>query len=511
MKEYKEYMNRISGGAAMGNKILNRIAEHTQKGVKREASDIYNPGEYDEYRDSFVQDPYDFDRDIVTRKSPRATRRKRALVASLTLSACAAGVVAALVFLPGLLNRPAVILPEDVVGFYVDEPEDVPVPNYVAPPMQQDGELIFNFREIVGYSWLETSWNLWYTLPLTDEMFAAAFPGFNIILDWVGAGYDEDGNLVNIMAQEIPATWQLHYRPVNVRTNITISRWEMPRHLIYQVAEDSPEPQMSYIGGVPVMVIVYEGQGPVPQVDYSPPFPTVEIWAHFEMDGVHYSVQVVDDRESGMAHITTMINALIASGPADLSVLDAVIMPVWGDFPIATIEEAREDPIFGAYVPLCPEGFELAWGTRTFTSHENDMRIQWRLAGFPFIEDYIQVWIRKAADVHGLIVVDVNDRSLFDWSYYPVFIDHEWLDSLEGTPARQTILNPVFRIEDLTEDIIRSRAYWYSPEVEFPWHIGSFAFSILDGDTLIYMSHQLSIYEGRDRAALLWEMLRPRD
>jgi len=517
MKEYKDYMNQISGGAVLHKKIMDRVASHSQK-VSHKVSHTQHDNnypidynEYEEYEESTkINHHMNKVKSSVTMQNNYAKlrRKKHSIITLLAMTACAAGIVVGVLVVPGLLDRPAIILPNEIDETYYEESHEQESIEIESLP-NQDGELIFNIREIVGYEWRQASWFLHYTREMSDEIFGATFPAVNINFDWVGIGYHESGDLVNIHLQETPSEWQNLDRPVNVRTNITISRWEMPRFLTYHVADDSLELQTSYIGGIPVMVTVYKGQGPVPEVDYSPPFDTVEIWARFEIDEIFYAIQVVDDLDSGKAHITELINQLIANGSVDLSAFDAVIIPVWGDTSL-TIEEARSDVTFGQYVPRsCPEGFELDWANRAITPHENDLRLQWRPAGLPYVTDYIHMWIRKAEDVHDLIVVAIDNPAAYDWSYHPVFIDNDWHDALVGTQEWWTILNPVFRIEDLSYDIIETRTYWHNPDIQFPWHVSQFSFSVLDGDVLIYIYSNMSIADGRDRASILWEMLRP--
>jgi len=515
MKEYKDYMSRISGGAELKNRIMSKIVSYSPSNVRNEIN--YHPAEYDEYEEQVVQEQYEYESwDETTNAAPTKNRfhrddnlppakRKRAFITAVAIVACAAGIVFGIFVMPGLLNRPAHILPEDdVAGSYVTESPAPEYPEYIVPPEHQGGELLFNFYEIVGYEWHDVTWDVHFNFELTDEQFNAVFPSMDIDLDWVSVMYDSDGNLVTIVAQESPAAWQDFNRPINVRTNINISRVEMPAHLVLLIPEDSPPPRVSNINGVEVTAIVYEGQDPTPQFDYSPPFDTADIKISFDMDGVLYRITITDDLVSGMHFAVELVNQLTAGGAADLSVFDAVVMPLWGDFDL-TIEEARQDPTFGRYVPrVCPEGFELDWGMRIYTAHENNMRLHWRPIGLPYVSDHINLVIQKAADFPGITAVDINDRAAFDWSYHRVFIDSDWHDQLIGTPAWYSITNPVFRAEDLSLDVIRSRAYWRHPEVEYGWDIQRFGFRILDGDILIHVSCDLV----GTSADVLWEMFR---
>ena len=117
-----------------------------------------------------------------------------------------------------------------------------------------------------------------------------------------------------------------------------------------------------------------------------------------------------------------------------------------------TLAEALADPDFGAYLPAeGPEGFELVQLRRyQLEDTVNYLLAFWFTAGGEQLS-----WLIKPADADALSrVVDPAEPERYDWNRYGVpwsayAAQENWL----------TIENPVFRLGDLTPELIDTRVH----------------------------------------------------
>lgn len=118
-----------------------------------------------------------------------------------------------------------------------------------------------------------------------------------------------------------------------------------------------------------------------------------------------------------------------------------------------TFAEGLADPDFGAYLPAAgPEGYDLDMLRR----YQLEDTIDYLMAVWFKPQTHGElVWLIKPTDAEGLSrVVDPAEPETYDWNRYPTpwsayAAQENWL----------TIENPVFRIDDLTPDLIATRVH----------------------------------------------------
>ncbi len=114
-----------------------------------------------------------------------------------------------------------------------------------------------------------------------------------------------------------------------------------------------------------------------------------------------------------------------------------------------TPDEALADPDFGAYFPAeGPDGFELTDVRRyQFEEITNYLHGFWS-CGYGYLDWLIQP---MTEDAQGRVVT-AAERERYDLSLYPV----PWSDSVPQE-HRETVSDPVFRIGELTMDLVKAR------------------------------------------------------
>jgi len=142
-----------------------------------------------------------------------------------------------------------------------------------------------------------------------------------------------------------------------------------------------------------------------------------------------------------------------------------------------SLDEARADDDFGAYLPKSvPSGFTFESAFR-FTGDESD---------------FLSVlWTKGMSEIHWSVsrleekdkarITSVADRENYDLSLYPI-------PHAESVPEdmREIVDDPIFRIDELTLDAVKARAFEVrdSGDVSGP----RMNFSVLYGDTLVKLN-----------------------
>jgi len=557
MKEYKDYMDRISGGSRLKDKIMSQISKRAHDVSNNYASPAgpysdsmdYQPDNHYEsshtYTQPVVYNPYDdsiayaepkpetgfsYSSDNHPKAAPK--KRSRALLASLGLAVCAAGILFGLLFIPGILDRLGNNVPGDrgnnVHGSATPEPGGLETPSpspdadTTPSPTPESGVhetpagdvFHFNFFDNVTHRTIETSWIFETSIQLGREYHSHIFPAVDFYFEFYGASFSSEHGYVEFIAQESPAGWYDIPWPISPRASMRISNREVahiaPGMILY--ADGPDDPQMSYIGGVPVMIKLYNWPGPPSMFygtgegqspdhhNYRPDFPIVQFEIDFEIDGVFYLIHVGDDIDSGKAFIENLLPMLIA-GPADLSVIENMETPEWGEF-VITFDEARQYPGLGRFVPATlPEGFYLEEATRLRSSHQNYITLQWRSETRP---DYEQLFMRIERSFGPFSPVSIDERWTYDWSYYPPRWAPEFEEVHSNTDRSWMVWSPIFAAQDLSLDLIRTRTHWAGTESGYePWPIPA-EFRVLhehDGIVVTVGANGLS-------PETLWEILR---
>lgn len=199
-------------------------------------------------------------------------------------------------------------------------------------------------------------------------------------------------------------------------------------------------------------------------------------FASFNLSGLGYYVELSGGESESAAlrdEFSSLIGLLIKGGAADLSIFNDPVIPELREDRL-DLNEAYADPDFGAYLPQnIPTGFALESATRFINQNSNylsalwikGMRdINWRVS---FFEDDDKVRLTSVADTQN-----------YDLALYPV-------PRADSVPRelREIVNNPIFRIEDLTLEVVQARAY----EVQDAGDISGprMRCSVLYGDILV--------------------------
>lgn len=127
--------------------------------------------------------------------------------------------------------------------------------------------------------------------------------------------------------------------------------------------------------------------------------------------------------------------------------LEPTEIPTWRSESI-TLEEARAEDL-GAYLPQTPAGFgfESAW--RELGQNRDWLRVSWRRW-----MDNCTVFVRRQPEAPECM--DPEQKERYDINLYSI----PWAESVPDEIMFGGFQNPVFRAEDLTEEIVAARARW---------------------------------------------------
>ena len=183
-----------------------------------------------------------------------------------------------------------------------------------------------------------------------------------------------------------------------------------------------------------------------------------------------YMLFLYDERVQGAEQIMpeTVFNG--ASVPVDST--EVMVCPR-DTSEVLTAAEARADAAFGAYLCNAPAGFD----EQEFRRTAEQLRASFR-RGYDYVEWSVRAF--QEEDRERLITV-VAETEQYDVSLYSI----PYADSV---PAKlHTIFyHPIFRIEDLTLDIVKARAYRVNEVGDSDgWRC---SFSVLYGDVLVQVN-----------------------
>jgi hypothetical protein len=219
---------------------------------------------------------------------------------------------------------------------------------------------------------------------------------------------------------------------------------------------------------------------------------------HAHLDTVFYRVTLSGyGLEEGKERMTEIINWLVVSGPPDLSILaDPVIPELRNERP--TLDEARQDPDFGAFLPVnIPERFEFSSASRLLDTRANYLLVHFS-HDVPWQFSHSIRWmIATPTARHLQNIVSANDRHKFDVSLYPT----PWMDSVPRE-YRNYFHDPVFLASEISLDTIQARTRWVDTEWGNAAEWQTNQFSVLFENVVVEISaNGLS-------AEQIWEMLR---
>ncbi len=198
--------------------------------------------------------------------------------------------------------------------------------------------------------------------------------------------------------------------------------------------------------------------------------------ADFKIDDVAYYVEY-SGKETDKEFFTNIISDIVLGGKADLSILNNPTVPELRDDKL-TENEAYAETDFGAYLPKIPNSYLFNDATR-FINQVND----YLFASWSHGYDDVSITISKLKEQDKDRIVSAQDKELYDMSLYPI----PWGDSMPKD-TREIIENPIFKIEDLTIDILKMRGYIRGETNDPSGNSVNMRFSVLYDGILIEVS-----------------------
>lgn len=340
--------------------------------------------------------------------------KQAGLVACLTL------IVLGSILLPRLTKEHG-ILPE--TDSNIKKPGDF----IVMPHIDKNG-IIFNkairFEEnkiyIQGHFWEE----------LTEEEIKAVLPGLPDTVETTAtANFQGDGTLFNI------------YAHTKVKSGADVYIQLAPGEPILDYSFDIT-PEESQINDVPVLAGYFEGSH------------TNVYFANFRLNDVGYYVELRIDAgdkvllENTKEMFTELIFHIISGGAAGFSVLNPVIPELRDDK--LSIQDAYADKDFGVYLPQdLPNGFSFESSVRFINQERNYLIALWSKG----LND-ITWMVSNLSESDAVRITSVADRKDYNLELYPI-------PRTDSVPKElsEMVDNPIFRINDLTLEAVKARAY----------------------------------------------------
>ena len=201
-------------------------------------------------------------------------------------------------------------------------------------------------------------------------------------------------------------------------------------------------------------------------------------FATFKLSDVAYYVELSGtevEKEALQNEISELIFLLIKGGVANLDVFHPVVPELRDDR--LSLDEARADADFGAYLPVTlPNGFVFEDALRYLNQEQDVLFVSWTKG-----MGYINWRVSLLEDHDKTRITSVADKKHYDLSLYPIPRADSVPDDL-----REIVDNPIFLSEELTLEVVQTRAYEISDAGDEPGH--RMRFSVLYGDILVEIS-----------------------
>jgi hypothetical protein len=202
-------------------------------------------------------------------------------------------------------------------------------------------------------------------------------------------------------------------------------------------------------------------------------------FASFKMSGLGYYVELggsESEKEKLLEEFSSLVGLLIRGGPADVSLFDDPAVPELRNERM-DLDQARSDPDFGMYLPASlPAGFSFESALR-FIDQDSDYLYATWYKGLGYID-----WqVSRFEEEDEKRLTSVEDIQNYDLALYPI-------PRAESVPAelRAVVSDPIFRIDDLTLDVVRARTYEVSDAGDEPGP--RMKFGVLYGEILIELN-----------------------
>ena len=198
-------------------------------------------------------------------------------------------------------------------------------------------------------------------------------------------------------------------------------------------------------------------------------------FANFQLLDKHYYVQLGGNKPQKQQleqEFTSLIATLVKGGAADMNVFNPVIPELRDDK--LSLSEARSDIDFGKYLLVKPpKGFAFMDAYRFINQVRNSLSASWSKG-----LNHVNWRVSYLSDSNKKRMTNIEDKQNYDLSLYPI-------PRVESVPQHLwgIVDNPIFKIEDLTLEVVKARTYF----VEDAGDINGprMSFSVLYGDVLV--------------------------
>lgn len=288
----------------------------------------------------------------------------------------------------------------------------------------------------------------------------------------------------SILSQKYDMEGTVHYSSVGdtaslyeVTTNVTVGKHITGKITVApnEIVKDCVvvgTPKSSNIEGVPIeagMLITDKNSKGEKNYIY---------YAEFKMDTVCYYLEFVSENKEAEVTFTNIVADVILGGKAELSILENPVVPTIIENDL-TKSEAYGDQEFGKYLITIPSKYTFNCAYRLLNQTSDFLDVLWS-NGY---EDIILQVSRINEDSKARIVLP-EDTKLYDMSLYPI----PWVESMPEEQA-YIIENPVFKIEELTLDMIQVREVRNGERDNGSGSI-DMNFSVLYGDVVVEVRSQ---------------------
>jgi len=445
---------------------------------------------YKSYMDKITLDTKQYDKIMSKVNKMPAPPHSSKMVKLTKITACAAALLLIAWMLPGILSNKVDYDENNNLASIVATTEPYFAYSTTMPQTTQPVLHALVFNEAMGSAYVASRTRLpdgYFDFDLTDEQLNILFPNFETLLSTrkhnnnafaAVVAYRADGTLRHVTVMEITDSAHMSLHVGREGAN-SIS---MPMPYV-------AEPVVSYVHGIPVMVLINV-------FTHADGRETVSISADFTIQLLPYSIVLTGyPPTEGQERMTKIVNHLITNGPADLSILYNPVIPELRDEEL-TLHEAQNCPLFGRFVPNTPDEFVFVRANRVITTRSNHLTVSF-MHDVPWQFRNTIMWTAAVPTEDDFQrIVCTTDTHKFDVALFPF----PWADSVPHE-YRNYFHNAVFIASEITLQTVQARTWWDDRERgNIPgWRLNDF--SVLFDDVIVHISlHGLS-------AEQIWEMI----